>query len=75
MKIKPDDRSDNVDRIQENIDNTVENIHLANEMIEITDNEKTKEDLKEKNHRREDALNQFRAEIQDEASDKKKGYK
>lgn len=74
MKNNPDDRRDNVDRIQENIDNTIENIHKANEMIEKVDGEKNREDLKAKNRRREEALGQFRAEIKDEASDKKRGY-
>lgn len=75
MKNKPDDRRDNVDRIQNNIDNTVENIHRAEEMIEITDNEKTKRELANKNERREEALDSMISEIKDEAADKKNGYK
>lgn len=75
MKSKPDDRRDNVDRIQENIDNTIENIRLANEMIEEVDDPKNKADLKAKNRRREDALDQMRSEIRDEALDKERGYK
>ena len=38
MNAKPDDRSDNVERIQENINNTVNNIRLANDVIEKSDN-------------------------------------
>lgn len=72
MKSKPDDRSDNVERIQENIDNTMENIHLANEAISKTDDEKTKKDLKCKNDRREEALDGFRSEIKDEAAHSKR---
>lgn len=34
MKRNPDDRSDNVERIQENIDNTIRNMELAEEIIE-----------------------------------------
>lgn len=75
MKVNPDDRKDNVDRLQENIDNTVQNIRLTNQMIDKTDNEKEKKDLKAKNCRREESLGQFRAEIKDEAEDKKRGYK
>ncbi len=67
MKPNPDDRSDNVERIQENIDNTVENIRRANDMIRATSNEKTKQDLIDKNERREDALEGLRHEIKDEA--------
>jgi len=75
MKHTQDDRRDNVDRIQENINHTQENIRLAEEMIENTSDPKMKEDLKEKNHRRRDALNSMKTEIRDEAIDKKHGYK
>jgi len=74
-RIQTDDRRDNVDRIQHNISNTIENIHLAEEMIEKTDDEKTKKELAEKNERREEALNSLRTEIRDEAIDKQNGYK
>jgi len=75
MKNKPDDRRDNVDRIQENLSNTIENIQRADEMIAITDDEKTKKSLEEKNNRREASLDSMKSEIKDEAMDKKKGYK
>lgn len=74
MKHKPDDRSDNVDRIQFNINHTIKNMELAEEMIEKTSDPKTKDDLKEKNERRREALNSMRVEIQDEAWDKEHGY-
>jgi len=66
-KPKPDDRRDNVDRIQENIDNTIKNYRLAEEMIAITDDEKTKKDLREKNKRRLESLEGMKEEIRDEA--------
>ncbi len=75
MKNNPDDRRDNVDRIQHNINNTIQNCELADEMIAKTDDEKTKRDLIAKNERREEALNGMREEIKDEAIDKKNGYK
>ncbi len=75
MKSKPDNRSDNVDRLQHNISNTIKNCELADEMIEKTDDEKTKKDLIAKNERREESLNAMREEIKDEAIDKKNGYK
>ena len=75
MKIKPDDRSDNVDRIQQNINNTIKNCELCDEAIEKTDDEKIKRDLTAKNERREDSLHAMRSEIEDEATDKKNGYK
>jgi small acid-soluble spore protein (thioredoxin-like protein) len=75
MRNKPDDRRDNVDRIQHNISNTIHNIELAEEMIIKTDDEKTKNTMLEKNDRRREALHGMREEIKDEAIDKQKGYK
>lgn len=66
-KPKPDDRRDNVDKIQENIDNTIKNYRLAEEMIAITDDEKTKRNLREKNKRRLESLKGMKKEIKDEA--------
>lgn len=48
MKNKPDDRRDNVDKIQYNITKTIQNCELADEMIAKTDDEKTKKTLIEK---------------------------
>ncbi|MEW9096955.1 MAG: small acid-soluble spore protein Tlp [Clostridiaceae bacterium] len=75
MKNKPDDRRDNVEKIQYNIDKTIQNYNLAEEMIEKTDDEKTKNSLESKNERRLDALSGMRAEIKDEAFDKQREYK
>lgn len=75
MKAKPDDRRDNVERIQENINHTIENIRKADEMIEETSDDAARKNLKEKNERREDALEGMRSEIRDEAIDREKGYK
>lgn len=75
MKAKPDDRRDNVERIQENINHTIENTRKADEMIEETSDDAARKDLKAKNERREDALEGMRSEIRDEAIDREKGYK
>ena len=75
MKSKPDDRRNNVDRIQHNISNTIENIELAEEMIAKTDDNKMKNTMAEKNDRRREALKGMREEIKDEAIDKQNGYK
>ena len=75
MKTKPDDRSNNVDRIQHTIDNTIENFRLSEEAIEESDDENYKEVLEEKNHRREESLDSLKSEIRDEAIDKKNGYR
>lgn len=71
-KPKPDDRRDNVDKIQDNIDNTIKNYRLAEDMISLTDDEKTKRDLEEKNKRRLQSLEGMKEEIRDEASHAKK---
>ncbi|HBT64077.1 MAG TPA: small acid-soluble spore protein Tlp [Ruminococcaceae bacterium] len=72
MKRNPDDRRDNVEKIQYNINHTIENMELAEEMIEKTDDPKTRRDLKKKNERRKDALDGMRNEIQDEAAHQEK---
>ncbi len=74
-KPKPDDRSDNVEKIEFNIGKTLQNMELADEMIHKTDDERMKRTLQEKNKRRDEALTGMREEIRDEAKDKKNGYR
>jgi small acid-soluble spore protein (thioredoxin-like protein) len=74
-KNKPDDRSNNVDRIQHNISNTIENFHLTKEAIEEADDVEIKQDLEAKNGRREEAINGMKSEMKDESIDKKNGYR
>lgn len=66
-KPNPDNRKNNVERIQRNINNTIKNMELAEDMMKITSNEKAKRELSEKNKRREIALDGMREEIRDEA--------
>jgi small acid-soluble spore protein (thioredoxin-like protein) len=75
MKNKPDDRRDNVEKIQKKINDTIQNIEAAEELIAKTDNEKMKKDLTEKNKRRMDALDGAKREIKDEAKARENGYK
>ena len=75
MKHNPDDRRDNAEKIQNNITNTIQNIELTEEAINSTDDPGIQKSLKDKNARREEALNSMRKEIQDEALDKERGYK
>lgn len=75
MKNKPDDRSDNADKIQRNISNTIENFHLTEEAIENADDQQTKKPLEEKNHRRQEAINGMKSEMKDESMAKRNGYK
>lgn len=66
-KPNPDNRKDNVKKIQRNIDNTIKNMELAEDMMRQTSSEKTKNELEEKNKKREKALEGMRGEIRDEA--------
>jgi small acid-soluble spore protein (thioredoxin-like protein) len=75
MKPNPDNRRDNVEKLQENISNVIENMHRADEMIEKTPDEKMKETLKDKNERREETLEGLRSEIKDEAIARENGYR
>ena len=63
MKSKPDDRRDNVDRIQANINHTILNCRSASEAISETDDPKIKKDLVDKNKRREAAIESMKKEI------------
>jgi small acid-soluble spore protein (thioredoxin-like protein) len=74
MKNKPDDRRDNVQKLQENITNTIQNIELAEETMSEASNMQMKEQIKAKNKRREEALSNMRQEIQDESTDQEQGY-
>ncbi|MDD4803006.1 MAG: small acid-soluble spore protein Tlp [Syntrophomonas sp.] len=69
-KHNPDDRRDNVDKIQFSIDHTIQNMEAAEEMMALTDDPQQKKSLKKKNKRRNDALKGMRNEIRDEATDK-----
>ena len=75
MNAKLDDRSDNVERIQENINNTVKNIRLANEVIEKSDNHQEIENMIERNKRRKVALDNMRCEIKEEARSRENSMK
>jgi small acid-soluble spore protein (thioredoxin-like protein) len=62
---KPDDRSDNVEKLQNMIHDTIENIEAAHETMQFASGEE-KQNITEKNKRREEAIEGFRAEIKDE---------
>ena len=71
-KPNPDNRKDNVERIQKNINMTIHNMEAAEEMIAKTPDAKMKKTLEEKNERRRQALDGMRSEIRDEARARKK---
>jgi len=68
----PDNREDNVERIQRNINYTIQNMEAAEEMIAETSDERMKKTLNEKNDRRRQALDGMRSEIRDEANARKR---
>lgn len=74
MKNKPDDRRDNVEKLQEHITNTIQNIELAEETMSHASSSQMKEQIAAKNKRREEALSNMRQEIRDEATDQEEGY-
>jgi len=63
----PDNRSDNVEKLQAMVHNTIENIEAAQETAEFAGPEE-RQKIKAKNERRKQSLNGFREEIKDEAS-------
>lgn len=69
---KPDDRSDNVEKIQDTVKNTIANMEAAEETMAFTDGREL-EALKEKNARRKESIKGLREEIIDEATDRKNG--
>jgi small acid-soluble spore protein (thioredoxin-like protein) len=66
-KPKPDDRSDNVEKLQEMICNTIENMEEAEESMAFTDSEEQRQMIQAKNERRRESIDSFRAEVKDEA--------
>ncbi|UOE92200.1 small acid-soluble spore protein Tlp [Alkalihalobacillus sp. LMS39] len=67
---KPDDRSDNVEKLQEMVQNTIENIEESEETLKYTDSDQERQNIEAKNARREDSIQAMRAEIKDEAHDR-----
>ncbi|MED3663004.1 small acid-soluble spore protein Tlp [Ureibacillus sp. FSL K6-8385] len=68
----PDDRSDNVEKLQKMVQNTIENIHEAEASMEFAGPEE-KEKIRAKNERRRKAIEGFRKEIKEEYAAREKG--
>ncbi|MGM8365046.1 small acid-soluble spore protein Tlp [Virgibacillus sp. W0181] len=64
-RAKPDDRSDNAEKLQSMVQNTLENMDEAKESMEFA-SEEQKQQIKSKNKRREESIEGMRAEIKDE---------
>lgn len=61
----PDDRSDNVDKLENMIQDTLQNIEESHETMQYVSNE-NKKDVNLKNKRRKEAIEGMREEIVDE---------
>ena len=69
-----DDRSDNVERLQSMVQNTIENIEEAQDTLQFASSEE-RERIEAKNLRREESINAMREEIKDEAQARENGYR
>lgn len=69
-----DDRSDNVERLQSMVQNTIENIEEAQDTLQFASPEE-RELIEAKNLRREEGINAMREEIKDEAQARENGYR
>ena len=69
---KPDDKSNNVERIREIVRNTEDNLHEAEISMEFADPEQRAE-ISAKNARREQSIEALKEEMQDEIGAPKKG--
>ncbi|MFD0051188.1 small acid-soluble spore protein Tlp [Actinomycetes bacterium NPDC127524] len=72
-KPNPDDRSDNVEKLQDAVQNTIENIDRAEESLEFATGDE-KQQIMDKNDRRRDSIQGMRNEIKDEDAARKNGY-
>jgi len=71
---KPDDRSDNVEKLQTMVQNTIENIEESQDTMQFA-SENDRELIQAKNERREEAIQAMREEIKDEAQDRENGFR
>ncbi|GIQ63215.1 small, acid-soluble spore protein Tlp [Paenibacillus cisolokensis] len=72
MTPKPDNREDNVERLQQAVQNTEENLHEAEDYLnefadEISSGER--DAIQAKNERRKNSMQSMKNEIRDEAND------
>ncbi|SFG61384.1 small acid-soluble spore protein (thioredoxin-like protein) [Halobacillus alkaliphilus] len=66
----PDNRSDNVGKLQEKVTNTIENIEASHDSLKFATDEE-KKNIEDKNKRRNQSINAMREEIKDEARNQK----
>ncbi|MGE5626461.1 MAG: small acid-soluble spore protein Tlp [Actinomycetes bacterium] len=69
---KPDDRSNNVERIRDIVRNTEDNLREAEISMEFADSTQ-REMMQEKNARRKQSIEALKEEMKDEIAARKKG--
>ncbi|MEH7777387.1 small acid-soluble spore protein Tlp [Bacillus altitudinis] len=69
----PDDRSDNVEKLQDMIENTLENIDESEAAMGLS-TEEEKQMIKQKNENRRTSIDAMRSEIKNEEAARKSGY-
>ncbi|BDC55029.1 small, acid-soluble spore protein Tlp [Bacillus altitudinis] len=69
----PDDRSDNVEKLHDMIENTLENIDESEAAMGLS-TEEEKQMIKQKNENRRTSIDAMRSEIKDEEAARKSGY-
>ncbi|WP_184403614.1 small acid-soluble spore protein Tlp [Geomicrobium halophilum] len=71
---KPDDRSNNPERIENNIGHTLQNMNEARDFEKAHEHElseKDKQEIEAKNERRAESIEGMRDEIKDEVNDQR----
>ncbi len=63
---KPDNRKDNVEKLREQIVDTIENIEESHDTLHMDLSEEQREEIQAKNRRRERAIEGKREELKDE---------
>ncbi|OIJ18983.1 small acid-soluble spore protein Tlp [Anaerobacillus alkalidiazotrophicus] len=71
---KPDNRSNNVERLEQMVNNTIENLEEAHKTLQNEDlKPEEREAIQSKNARREQSIEGFKSEIDDEMSARQNG--
>lgn len=76
MMAKPDDRSNNAERIENNIAHTMQNMNEAQDYVKAHADEISSEEqqqIEQKNQRREQSIEGMREELKDEAQAQQNG--
>lgn len=71
---KPDNRSNNAERLEQMVSNTIENLEEAHKTLQNEDlKSQEREAIEAKNERREQSIQSFQSEIQDEIAARENG--